>query len=1755
MLSALRPLACLLALLAASAAYAQEVSFTHEGVQADARRYEAYLKATTQAAAKRGRELRSEGSRLLAGGGDPRTAARAYAQAAVLDGGDAEAWLGLARALLAIRAEGSERYDLPVHASGAAWNAYQRAQTADAKAAALIVLHDAFKRRSYWRPAIDALRASVALVPNTEAQAALEKLVAEHGFRIAEYKVDTDAAQPRLCIQFSDQLASGPVDWAQYFQVDGKDPQAVTAEARQICLDGLAHGRRYEVQVRAGLPSAIRGETLLKTAELAVYVKDRAASVRAAGRSYVLPNRGQQGIPLVTVNADKVLIEIYRVGDRSIAQVLQGGDFQKQLDPYDVSAIKEKSGSQVYSGEMQVASRLNEDVTTAFPVAEAIPRLEPGVYVLMAYASAKKEEGNRGRSATQWFIVSDLGLTAINGDDGLHGFVRSLAAAEPVARATVRLIARNNEILGAGKTDSRGYVRFDPALLRGEGGQAPAVLVAETQARDYAFLDMASTAFDLTDRGVAGRAEPGPVDAFAYPDRGVYRPGETVHLTTLVRTRSGAASPVPVTLIVARPDGVEHARIALSDQGLGGRTTKLALAPSAMTGTWRIKVHTDPKAAPIAQAAVLVEDFVPERLDLKLETTAEPLSVQRPGLVKVAGRYLYGPPAAGLGVEGEIVVRASTREVPAFPGYRFGLADEQFSPVRKPLEQLPATSPDGQADIAVDLPAIAKTSLPLEAQVIVRLRESGGRTIERNVTLPVDLQSARIGIRPMFNGQVGEGETARFESILLGADGKPAPATGLKWEIVRLDRRWQWYSRDGSWAFEPVTTTRRVAAATVDAAPGAPAKIEARLDWGRYRLEVSAGSGLVASMVFNAGFWSDDSADTPEALDVALDKRAYRAGDTARVRITSRMAGRALVAVMSSGLLDTQEVDLPAGGGEVPIRVGEWNPGAYVAVMLYRPLDEKARRMPGRAVGLRWLAIDPKARTLGVSLDVSEKVGSGSRLAVPLKLTGLAPGEEARVTVAATDVGILNLTGFQTPRPDHWFFGQRRLGSEIRDLYGRLIDGMRAERGKLRSGGDGGGGMSMQGSPPVEATLALFSGIVQVGPDSTANVEFQLPDFNGMVRLTAVAWSAGKVGAASRDVIVRDPVALTASAPRFLTLGDEARLDLALHNVEGQAGTYSVTGMFEEEPGARLAGAFARDVTLAAGERKREAFQLKPTEVGPTRLALRITGPGGVDVRRTLAFDVKVPAGDIRRMTVATLAPKSGKITLTSDLLHDLIPSRTKVTVSVGPHGAFDVPGVLTALDRYPYGCAEQTVSRALPLLYVNAVAKRIGIAGDKELRERIDGAIARVFEKQDASGAFGIWGPADGDMWLTSFVTDFLTRAKELGYGVRQQAFAQALDRLANYISYAQDFERGGEARAYALYVLARNGRAPIGELRYYVDTKLDSFATPLARAQLGAALAMMGDRPRAERAFQAALQAVAENDPGETRRDYGSGMRDGAALITLAAESSVAKAEIPRLVEVVAMAYGAGQYTSTQEQAWMLLAAHALAREARGMTLSLNGQPHQGELVRALTPQELQAGPLAIGNAGDAPAGAVVSVIGAALTPEPAISKGFTVERSYYTLDGKKVDLASAAGGLGRLNQNDRLVVVLKVEATDTGGRILLVDRLPAGLEIENPRLVDSGDIKSLSWLKTTVAPQHTEFRDDRFVAAFDFFGGSEGRRRGRDEGGGDPASGATVAYVVRAVTPGSFVHPAATVEDMYRPARFARSSAGRLEVVAQP
>ena len=438
-----------------------------------------------------------------------------------------------------------------------------------------------------------------------------------------------------------------------------------------------------------------------------------------------------------------------------------------------------------------------------------------------------------------------------------------------------------------------------------------------------------------------------------------------------------------------------------------------------------------------------------------------------------------------------------------------------------------------------------------------------------------------------------------------------------------------------------------------------------------------------------------------------------------------------------------------------------------------------------------------------------------------------------------------------------------------------------------------------------------------------------------------------------------------------------------------------------------------------------------------------------------------------------------------------------------------------------------------MPLLYVNDLAAGAHLAMDTEVDQRIKDAIDRLLARQGSNGSFGLWSAGGDDAWLDAYVTDFLTRAREKGFAVPDVLFKNALDRIRNSVVNANEPEKdGGRDLAYGLYVLARNGAAPIGDLRYLADTKLNNLATPIAKSQLAAALALVGDKGRAERVYAAALESLAPKPVLEFGRvDYGSALRDAAALVSLASEGNAPRATLTQAVARVEVARGLTPYTSTQENAWLVLASRALAKET--MTLDVDGAPVKTALYRSYKAAEMAGKPIKITNTGDAPVQAVVSVSGAPVTPEPAASNGFKIERNYFTLDGKPADVSKA-------KQNDRFAVVLKItEAKPEYGHIMVSDYLPAGLEIDNPHLVSSGDTGTLDWIEDGEEPENTEFRDDRFTAAID---------RAADD-----KAVFTVAYVVRAVSPGKYVLPQAYVEDMYNPSRYGRTGTGAVEVRA--
>lgn len=1671
-------------------------------------------------------DLLAEG-RAGAGTATPEVTFSFYNAALSIGSDDPALWLEGASAGLKVSGD----TNASAQAAYMAFEGYKLTRTASQRADALAIFAQALSQAELYRPALEAYKASLKIVDAKTVRAAFDDLFSRQGFRVTGNTVDNDSATPRACVQFSEALVKTGVDYTSFVQLDGKAPEALEAKDNQICVEALEHGKRYKLTLRAGLPSSVN-EDLQSAVTLDVYVQDRSAMVRFTGENFVLPGTARRGIPIVSVNTEKADLKLYRVGDRNLTQLLANSQFLSQVDGYTADALENQIGQKVWEGSIDISPELNKEVITSFPVDEALPTRKPGVYALTARAKNARIEEWDARS-TQWFVVSDIGLSTYTGTDGLNVFARSLGTAKPLPGVELQLLAKNNEVLGTAKTDDQGRAHFDPGLSRGTAGSTPAMITASNGADDYVFLDLTRAGFDLSDRGVTGRAAPGAVDVFAYMERGIYRPGETVHATALARDiASQAVDKLPLTFIFNRPDGVESRRIVSTESSLGGHAVDFAVQDNVMRGTWTMQVFTDPKLPAIAEKTFLVDDFVPDRTEFDMTTDAKQLSLGEPVAVNIDGRYLYGAPAAGLSLEGDLVLK-STRTADAFPKYLFGLEDEEAddSQNRTTLEGLPTLDENGRAVVEVSAEELPSTTRLINAEITLRMREGGGRAVERNLTLPVKPETTMIGIKPEFEGEVAENAAANFNVIAVSPDGDKVAKSGLLWRLLKIERDYQWY-RDGStWKYEPINSSKKVEEGKIDVTTDG-GKISVPTSWGRYRLEVESpdGDGTISSVEFDAGWYvAASSTETPDGLEIALDKETYAAGETAHLKISPRYAGEVLVNVGTESLLYSASQSVAKDGGVIDIPVSaDWGAGTYVTATMFRPGDAQESRMPMRAIGIKWLGITPGDRALSVKLQPPEKMLPRQTLTIPVEVAGAGVGEEAYVTVAAVDVGILNLTAYEAPDPNGWYFGQRMLGLEVRDLYGRLIDGSLGTTGKLRTGGDG-GEAALMGKPPTEKLVAFFSGPVKLDASGKAMVSFDIPQFNGTARVMAVAWTKSGVGHAEQDVIIRDPVVLTASVPQFLAPGDESRLHLEITNTDAPAGDYQLA--LEPNAALDLGGKTSEAVKLDVGGKLALDLPVKAVQPGAGEVSIRLSNNGDVDVGQTIPVTVR--SGQLPITTRRPIEIGAGsKLTVDANLLADSVLPGSSVAINVSRAPEFDIPALLAMLDRYPYGCAEQTTSRALPLLYLSELGSAAGETEDPKIKERVQDAIYRVLSYQSSSGSFGLWGPGYGDLWLDAYVTDFLTRARELNYGVPDDAMAQALSNLQNSAFYDDNVKDRGNEMAYAMYVLARNRRAAISDLRYYADTKLADFATPLAKAHVAAALSLYGDQSRSARIFDEALIMASTSNVDIARSDYGSAVRDGAAILTLAAESRPQASIIPAMAKLTAKQWSATTWSSTQEQSWMLLAARSIREGDKDLALDVNGTATTGGYSSRISGDELISSPVTITNDSADPLTAMVTTIAAPKEPLPAGGEGYTIERATYTLDGEEANITEA-------QQNERYVVVLTVTpANQYAQRILVTDMLPAGVTIDNPSIVSSAQLSNFDWIGE-VSPAHTEFRSDRFVAAF-------------DRAAGD-VSPITVAYVVRAVTPGKYDYPAAVVEDMYRPQFSARTATGRMEVVA--
>jgi uncharacterized protein YfaS (alpha-2-macroglobulin family) len=1083
----------------------------------------------------------------------------------------------------------------------AASAAFLAAQSAygEQRGKALLRVGQLLDKANRVEPAIVAYTQGLRDTWDSEASARLDQLRESQAFHPVNSRLEMAGETPRACIEFKGMLQEPErIHYQDYVKIEPQvDASFALADGGvTLCVSGLAYGTDYRLKLLPGLPSA-EGDALAQGEDLNFTVGDREPSIGFRESAYVLPKVGSTGVPVITVNTTEVALRLLRINDRNLISQIVDQRFLVQLSGYNAEEVAENSGELIWKGSMKVENQRNKRVVTAFPIQDVVKETKPGIYVLMASPYKAGEEDSVAEdfqytySATQWLVVSDLGLTTFSGSDGLTVSVHSLESGTPLNRVELRLIARNNEVLATTVSDRSGLAKFDPGLLRGAGGKAATAVMAFRKDGDFSFLDLTRGGFDLSDRGVGGRKMPGDTDLLFYSDRGVYRPGETVHVVGLLRDQGAKAiTSLPLTLKLLRPDGVESTRFDnLRDEG-GGYQVDLPIADTARTGTWTVEAYADPEGSPIADMSFLVEDVVPARIETEVKPSVVTLAPDTEATVDVQAKFLYGAPAADLPVKADLIIARDADPFPELKGYRFGLADEDVEPTRNPLDDS-KTDAQGAATLPLSLGDLPDTAQPLAATLRVEVYEFGGRPVIKSQKIAIRNRPYSIGIKPVFEGdEAPSGAAVDFEVIAVDAEGKPIDRAGLAYRFVQEDWDYQWFYANNAWDYDVVVRDKGVANGNLNATAAAPTKLSLSVDWGHYRLEVyDAASGTASSVRFYAGWWAKPgTATTPDRMQVVADKPLYQVGEQAEVRLEAPFTGQALVTIATDRVLETRMVDVPASGSSIRVKVdGAWGAGAYVLVSAFRP-GEADQHGPGRAIGTAWLAIDPKPRQLQVAMTVPDKVLPRQSVSIPVSVTNLSGGA-AYLTVAAVDEGILQLTDFETPDPLDHYFGKRRLGIEIRDLYGQLIDGKEGKRGDLREGGDG-DALGNRGAPPELKLVALFSGLVKLDDAGRTTVKFDIPDYNGRLRLMAVAWDGANVGAAEAGLVVRDPVVVLSSTPRFLAPGDQSAFSVSIQNLDAAAGGYHV--VLEASDAVQLGDGAVFDAELKVGDTVRKAIPM-----------------------------------------------------------------------------------------------------------------------------------------------------------------------------------------------------------------------------------------------------------------------------------------------------------------------------------------------------------------------------------------------------------------------------------------------------------------------------------------------------------------------------------------------------------------------------------
>jgi uncharacterized protein YfaS (alpha-2-macroglobulin family) len=1472
---------------------------------------------------------------------------------------------------------------------------------------------------------------------------------------------------------------------------------------------------------------------------------------------YILPRRFGNVLPVQTIGYEGLRVVLHRVFPSNLALAVDEIQYGLWSAGLVGSKLVSRWSSRVAQADLPLDIDPLESLTTPLHLDRLTSEPLRGIYALTAQGMAGGDAV--GRPDTRLLLMTDLGMLAHWQRDELLVFVHDLHSLRPTADGRVAVYSVKNQLLGGGRTNAEGTARlsgFDPDL--GE----PYVVVVEAE-DDFTFLPLNGPEREALPRGAEGAAyDADEYDAFIHADRDLYRPGDTVHLRWLVRQRYGdALAGAPLTLEVLKPNRkpLLTRTIELSEWGVAG--FDLPTQRIHPTGRYRVRLKIPGGEKIIGHYDFRLEEFVPHRMKAELSLDdARWVDGRGPFEIALNAQHLFGAPAAGRIAEARLTFSGGF-SFPHLTGFRFD-NDRAIATDDVPLGEV-ETDAAGRAVFRHHGRAGRNDTKPLRVRVRGEVRELGGREVGAAPVSAVWFPSPvclGLNLEPSTSSQ-----SVAVHVAAVQPDGGPAETSTA---TVTLERATWSYSvrrysthRDASLTggYAPFDSRE---AALVDGRGRVDFTVE---DYGRYRVTVGApGNPQVSTMEFSVygGRPHVSASPEPELVTLELEPEdpaaGFAVGRMARLTIRYPFDGaRAVVVVQGERLHRVLTTELRDRMATVDLEIQpDWYPNVWIETTVIHPLaDEREEVFPFSSFAATMLRVVDPDRAIDVAFDdppVEVRPAEPHEIVIRTRDAQGRP-VAAAVTLAAVDEGIHGITNYRTPDPLGWFGRPRRPEFHYAHYYDRLADKWKQPAPGGDDGG-GGGGEQRLGRPGTNwiRTVALWSGEVVTDADGRAAVMLDLPEFDGRLRLVAVAANARATGVAEAPLLVRRPWLLQTSLPRFLLPGDRARTIGTLYNLSPTTGTTVMTAATSGTLALADATRATRALRVSPGDETTMAVELLAGESPGRGVALWSAEVADADgrtvesLRQTAALPVGEPAAYEARPATRVLQPGESARFDSAAFRQD---DWTGLSITVGANPLLRLENALKSVVGYPYGCVEQTVSRLLPLYLLRKQSALLdrSVVPVENLDLFLQAGIDRLFAMQTASGGLANWPGSNipypyGSIYALHFLT-LAHNGRELSIDEMDYAVLRRyVRRLA--LDPADGTPAGLYQRAYAVYVLALGGDREAVE----AIARFETLEMPRAsRYLLAAALAR---NTRDEDRVRVFLNAAATFEYNERTAAgiLNSPIRNRAVQLLALVEMKAPAEELQPLADELARFLEGTSRATTQESAFVIAALASYLDHLAADTAAAAATIRRGETESAIegleTFRERLSGPggaFVVANTGRAPIYVNTVASGIPLAPpDGPVADGVVMGRRFLRQDGSTVEPDA-------LLQGESYIVQLSIGPERDLENFVVADLLPAGLEVQNPRL-DRETRADSAESNVQASPSHLELRDDRVILVFDRL--VQTRYNDPDR----PDRTLMFRYVVDAVTPGIFQHPPAVGECMYDPATRGATAGGSVTIHAR-